>query len=130
MYRWASQVVLVVKNPPGNARDVRDMDSVCGSGRTLEEEMAIHSRILAWKIPWTEEPGGLQYKGSQRVRHNRSDLACTHTHTHIYIFMSIYIYVFIYLINNLRSNIISHLNCLIACLCFRRVHRLQVRPSF
>ena len=33
----------------------------------LEEEMAIHSRILAWRIPWTEEPGGLESMGSQRV---------------------------------------------------------------
>ena len=36
----------------------------------LEEEMATHSSILAWKIPWTEEPGGLQSMGLQRVRHN------------------------------------------------------------
>ena len=35
----------------------------------LEEEMATHSGILAWKIPWTEEPGGLQSLGSQRVRY-------------------------------------------------------------
>ena len=37
---------------------------------TLEKEMAIHSSILAWKIPWTEEPGGLKSMGSQRVGHN------------------------------------------------------------
>ena len=36
----------------------------------LEEEMATHSSILAWKIPWTEEPDGLQSIGSQRVRNN------------------------------------------------------------
>ena len=36
----------------------------------LEKEMATHSSILAWRIPWTEEPGGLQSKGSQRVRHH------------------------------------------------------------
>ena len=36
----------------------------------LEEEMAAHSSILAWRIPWTEEPGGLQSVGSQRVRPN------------------------------------------------------------
>ena len=36
----------------------------------LEKEMATHSSILAWKIPWTEEPGGLQSMGSQRVGHN------------------------------------------------------------
>jgi len=39
----------------------------------LEEEMATHSSILAWEIPWTEEPGGLQSMGSQRVRHDQSD---------------------------------------------------------
>ena len=36
----------------------------------LEEEMATHSSILAWRIPWTEQPGGLQSMGSQRVRHD------------------------------------------------------------
>ena len=36
----------------------------------LEKEMATHSSILAWRIPWTEEPGGLQSMGSQRVGHN------------------------------------------------------------
>ena len=43
----------------------------------LEEDMATHSSILAWRIPWTEEPGGLQSTGSHRVRHDRSDLAHT-----------------------------------------------------
>ena len=42
----------------------------------LEKEMATHSSILAWKIPWTEEPGGLQPLGSRRVRHNS---VSTHT---------------------------------------------------
>ena len=37
---------------------------------TLEKEMATHSNILAWRIPWTEEPGGLKSVGSQRVRHD------------------------------------------------------------
>ena len=40
--------------------------------------MATHSSVLAWRIPWTEEPGRLQATGSRRVRHNRSDLACMH----------------------------------------------------
>ena len=44
----------------------------------LEEGMATHSSILAWRIPWTEEPGGLQSEGSQRVAHNCCDLAHTH----------------------------------------------------
>ena len=41
-----------------------------GRGDSLEKEMAIHFSILAWRIPWTEEPGRLQSRGSQRVRHN------------------------------------------------------------
>ena len=41
----------------------------------LEEGMATHSSILAWRIPWTEEPGGLQSIGLQRVRHDWSNLA-------------------------------------------------------
>ena len=45
----------------------------------LEEGMATHHSILAWKIPWTEEPGGLQSIASQRVRHDWSNLAHTHT---------------------------------------------------
>ena len=39
--------------------------------------MATHSSLPAWRIPWTEEPGGLQSTGSQRVGHDLSDLACT-----------------------------------------------------
>ena len=42
----------------------------------LEEGKATHSGILAWRIPWTEETGGLQSTGSQRVRYDCSDLAC------------------------------------------------------
>jgi len=41
-----------------------------GQEDPLEKEMATHSTMLAWKIPWTEEPGGLQSMGSQRVRHH------------------------------------------------------------
>ena len=41
-----------------------------GQEDPLEKEMAAHSSILAWRIPWTEEPGGLQSMGSQRVGHN------------------------------------------------------------
>ena len=56
-----------VKNPPANAGG---MHSIPGSGRSLEEKMATHSRILAWEILWTEEPGGLQSMGLQIVRHD------------------------------------------------------------
>ena len=47
----------VVKNLPANAGDTRDPGSIPGSEDPLEEEMATHSSILAWRIPWTEEPG-------------------------------------------------------------------------
>ena len=46
-----NQLVTVVKNPPANARDLRDKGSVPGLGRSLEEKMATHSSILAWRIP-------------------------------------------------------------------------------
>ena len=48
-----------IKNPPANAGDSRDMGLIPGSGKSLGVGMATHSSILAWKIPWTEEPGGL-----------------------------------------------------------------------
>ena len=52
-----------------------------GQEDPLEEGMATHSSILGWRIPWTEEPGGLQSMGSQRIGHDRSDLAHAHTLT-------------------------------------------------
>ena len=55
----ASQVVLVVKNLPANVGDIRDTVQSLGRKDLLEEVMATHSSILAWRIPWTEEPGGL-----------------------------------------------------------------------
>ena len=67
---WASKVALVVKNPPANAGDVRDVGLIPGSGRSLEKEMVTHSSILAWRIPGTGEPGGLTSMGSHRVGHN------------------------------------------------------------
>ena len=60
----------VVKNSPANAGDSRDKISIPRLGRSPEEEMAAHSSILAWRIPWTEDPGGLQSMGSQRVGHD------------------------------------------------------------
>ena len=50
--------------------NVGDPGLTSGSGKSPGEEMATHSSILAWKIPWMEEPGRLQSMGSQRVRHN------------------------------------------------------------
>ena len=58
---------LIGKESPGNTGDAGDAGSVPGSGRSLEQEMATRSSTLAWRIPWTEGPGGLQSKGWQRV---------------------------------------------------------------
>ena len=57
----------MLKNPPASAGDT---SSVPGLEIPLEEEMATHSSILAWEIPWTEAPGGVQSMGLQRVRHH------------------------------------------------------------
>ena len=57
-------------NSPANARDVRDTGSIPRSGRSPEGGHGTHFNILAWRIPWTEEPGGLQSIGSHRIRHN------------------------------------------------------------
>ena len=64
----ASQVVLVVKNPLAKAGDIRDAGLSPGSD-PLQEGTAIHSSVLAWRIPWTEEPGRLQSIGSQSWTH-------------------------------------------------------------
>ena len=71
-----------VKNPPSHRR--------CGfwslgGEDLLEEGMEIHSSILAWRIPWTEEPGGLRSIESQRVRHDWSDFFSTHAFMHSYV---------------------------------------------
>ena len=57
-------VPLVVKNLPVNAGDTGGAGLNSGLGRSLGEETATHSSILAWEIPWTEEPGGVQSMGS------------------------------------------------------------------
>ena len=64
------QVALIVKNSPANAEDVRDAGPIPGWEGPLGEGMADHSSILASRIPWTEEPGGLQSLGSHRFRHD------------------------------------------------------------
>ena len=64
---WASLVAQRLKRlPPMQETWVRSL----GRDDPLEREMATYSSILAWRIPWTEEPGGLQSMGSQRVGHN------------------------------------------------------------
>ena len=63
-------MALLVKNPSANAGDINYATQSLGQEDPLEEGMETHSSILAWRIPWTEEPGGLQSMGSQRVRYD------------------------------------------------------------
>ena len=82
---WVSLVAQMVKNPP--ALQETWLWSVAWED-PLEEGMATHSSILTWRMPWTEEPGGLQSMGSQRVRHGwvtKHIYPYTHTHTHTHI---------------------------------------------
>ena len=66
-----------------SACNVGDLGSIPGSGRSLEKELATHSSILAWRIPWTEEPGGLHtVHGVTKSRTRLSDF--TFFHFHIY----------------------------------------------
>ena len=60
----------MVKNLLANAGNVKDVSPIPGLEDLLEKEMATHSSSLAWEIPWTEKPGGLQSRGSQRVGHD------------------------------------------------------------
>ena len=64
----------MVKNLPANAGDIRDTGSIPGSAGLLDEGMAIHPSILAWRIPSIEESGGLRSMGI-RVRHDRGNSA-------------------------------------------------------
>ena len=57
-------MALVVKNTPTNAGDIRDMGLILGQDDPLEKGMVTHFSILAWTIPWAEEPGELQPIGS------------------------------------------------------------------
>jgi len=84
MFAWGFPGGSVSKNLPGNPGDT--VQSL-GLEDPLEEEMATHSSILTWEIQWTEEPGGLQSMGWQRIRHN---LATEHTHMHSCLFETLF----------------------------------------
>ena len=72
--RWASLMAQMVKNRPAMQETwVRSLgrEDPLGQEDPLEKEIATHSSILVWRIPWMEEPDRLQFKRSQRVRHDR-----------------------------------------------------------
>ena len=79
LFPWASQAVLVVRNPTASAEDVGDTGSITSewlSGEDpMEKGMATHSSIVAWRNPWTEEPGWLQSMGLHWVGRDWSNLA-------------------------------------------------------
>ena len=77
-YSWSSLVAQMVKNLPAMWEI---WVGSLGQEDPLEKGMAVHSSILAWRIPWTEEPGGLRSMGSQRVGYDWA--TNTHTQTHI-----------------------------------------------
>ena len=79
MTLWASEMELVVKNLPANAGDAGDPDWE----DPLKEGMATHSSILALRIPWTEEPGGLLSVGSQSQTQLKKPSTDIHPYTHV-----------------------------------------------
>ena len=71
----------MVKDPAANTGYIQDMQVTCktqvqflGQEDPLEEGTATHSSILVWRIPWTEDPGGLWSMGLQRIEHDGCDL--------------------------------------------------------
>ena len=70
----------MVKNPPAK---VETQVQSLGPEYALEKEMATHSSILVWEIPWTEEPGGLQSMGSQRIGHDSQTTQCIDVHRNL-----------------------------------------------
>ena len=69
-YSWASQVPQCVKNPPTMQEMQETWVQSLGWEDPLEEGMASHSSVLAWRIPWTEEPGRVQSMESQRAKYD------------------------------------------------------------
>ena len=84
LFQYSLIDLAFLSNPWSFSGSTAGKESACSAGDlgfipgwedALEEGMAAHSSILAWRIPWTEEPGRLQSTGQQRVGHDRSDLA-------------------------------------------------------
>ena len=97
-------MALVIKKLPANAGDIRNLHvRSLGQEDPWEEGMAIHSSILAWKTPWTEEPGGLQSIGSQ----SQTQLKRLSTHVLIY--------------TTYPSNVIGFIVHWVFCFCFFQI---------
>ena len=90
----------MVKNPPASSGDAGNVGSNLGKKDPLEEKAATHFSILAWKIPWTEEAGGLQPMGLQRVGQTEQLSAHIHIHTHTQYYVSRATFNYIYTFEN------------------------------
>ena len=75
----ASLVAQRLKHLPASAGGAKDLSSILGQEDPLEKEMATHSSILAWRIPWIKEPDGLQSMELQRIGHNWATFLCIYS---------------------------------------------------
>ena len=88
IYIWGFPGGSAVKNSPANVGDTGDVGSIPGVGDPLEEGMATHSSIPAWRIPWTEEPQqatvhGVAKSHTQLRKHTKHNYIYMLIHTHI-----------------------------------------------
>ena len=81
-------MALVVQNLPTNARDTGDVSLIPGSEDSLEKGMATHSSIHTWRIPWTEEPGGLEESRTHSLDCSPEWNSGTPSTTHVSLFQS------------------------------------------
>ena len=90
LQKWASPMAQQVKNSPPMQKTQEMWVRALSQEDALEKEMATHSSILAWKIPWTKEPGSLQSMGSQKVRHTEwLNMYASKTVISFYVFISL-----------------------------------------
>ena len=78
--QWLDGITDAMDMNLGKPQEGSGKPGVCGPWGHKELDMT-EQQLLAWRIPWTEEPGGLQSVGSERVRHSGSNLACAHAMT-------------------------------------------------
>ena len=129
-YVWAFWVMLVVKNYPANPGDVREAGSISAWDDLLEEGTAVHSSILAWRIPQTEEPSEQQFIELQRVGLDWSDLVRTHIYTYTCP-LSLEFYLFFTKSCLIPWSRKSHVSCQNIYICYCRLNcRLIVSYSF
>ena len=102
-YIWASLVAHMVKNSPAMQET---WVWFLGQKDALKKQKATHSSIFAWRIPWTEEFGRLQFTGSQRVRHDWT------TNIYIYIFFSLFLSIYKIVRTSLIAQLVKNLSAM------------------